>query len=686
MNNNIYLDIAPEVGAALKEGRPVVALESTIISHGMPYPQNVETARNVESIIRSEGAVPATIAVIGGKMKVGLSAQEIEYLGKKGMSVTKASRRDLPLLAAKGMDGATTVASTMIIAAMAGIKIFATGGIGGVHRGAETTMDISADLEELGRTDVTVVCAGAKSILDIGLTLEYLETKGVPVLGFGTDELPAFYCRESGFGVDYRVDTPEELAAAVKAKRDLGIHGGILVGNPIPKQYEMPKAMADRAIDIAVKKAEENGIKGKQLTPFLLALVKEMTGGMSLDSNIQLVYNNARVAAKTAVALAALEAQDKAAEDENESLDMLRAEIADDTAESIGREIAAFRSEVETLISQKMAAMPMPAFINPYMNPYQQMPYGQQNPYAAQQPAPNPYQQNPYQPAPNPYQPNPYQPAPEQFQQPPYQPAPAQPYVNPYKPVRPAPQPEPEPAPAPAPAYKAVPDDQWVNPFAPKREKAPEPQPEPTPVGGDAPAGNVIARTSEEVMAMVEDTVEKSPAEPEESAVTAPAEEPVEETAPEAAEETAEETAEAFEEAAEEAPQPEKPAQDEYVSPFDDPMGGEDENTLTEYVPPVHEKKERKPDNMVKPEMDTDGMTSYDPNFYRKRAEERKQRIAEAAGEAKHKEEEKAAEPEYIDCKGPLEFTGEHPWAWKCTRCGQIFQKHEIPHKCIKTD
>lgn len=682
MNNNIYLDIAPEVGAALKEGRPVVALESTIISHGMPYPQNVETARNVESIIRSEGAVPATIAVIGGKMKVGLSAQEIEYLGKKGMSVTKASRRDLPLLAAKGMDGATTVASTMIIAAMAGIKIFATGGIGGVHRGAETTMDISADLEELGRTDVTVVCAGAKSILDIGLTLEYLETKGVPVLGFGTDELPAFYCRESGFGVDYRVDTPEELAAAVKAKRDLGIHGGILVGNPIPKQYEMPKAMADRAIDIAVKKAEENGIKGKQLTPFLLALVKEMTGGMSLDSNIQLVYNNARVAAKTAVALAALEAQDKAAEDENESLDMLRAEIADDTAESIGREIAAFRSEVETLISQKMAAMPMPAFINPYMNPYQQMPYGQQNPYAAQQPAPNPYQQNPYQPAPNPYQPNPYQPAPEQFQQPPYQPAPAQPYVNPYKPVRPAPQPEPEPAPAPAPAYKAVPDDQWVNPFAPKREKTPEPQPEPTPVGGDAPAGNVIARTSEEVMAMVEDTVEKSPAEPEESAVTAPAEEPVEETAPEAAEETAE----AFEEAAEEAPQPEKPAQDEYVSPFDDPMGGEDENTLTEYVPPVHEKKERKPDNMVKPEMDTDGMTSYDPNFYRKRAEERKQRIAEAAGEAKHKEEEKAAEPEYIDCKGPLEFTGEHPWAWKCTRCGQIFQKHEIPHKCIKTD
>lgn len=672
MNNNIYLDIAPEVDSALKEGRPVVALESTIISHGMPYPQNVETAVNVENIIRSEGAVPATIAVIGGKMKVGLSRQEIEYLGKKGMAVTKASRRDLPSLAAKKADGATTVASTMIIAAMAGIKIFATGGIGGVHRGAETTMDISADLEELGRTDVTVVCAGAKSILDIGLTLEYLETKGVPVLGYGTDELPAFYCRESGFGVDYRVDTPEELAATIKAKHDMGVHGGILVGNPIPKQYEMPKAMVDRAIDIAVKKAEENGIKGKQLTPFLLALVKEMTGGMSLDSNIQLVYNNARVAAKTAVALAVLEAQDKAEEHEEESLDMLRAEIADDTAESIGREIAAFRTEVENLISQKMASMPAMPFMNPYMNPYQQMPYQQQNPYAAQQPAPNPYQQ---------YQQNPYQPAPNPYQQQ-YQPAPAQPYVNPYKPVRPAPQPEPEPAPTPQPAYKAVPDDQWVNPFAPKREKAPEPQPEPTPVGGDAPASNIIARTSDEVMAMVEETVEK-PEEAAPEAVEAPeiVEQPAEEASSEAVE------APEAEETVEKAPaEPEKPAQDEYVSPFDDPMGGDDDNTLTEYVPPVREKKERKPDNMVKPEMDTEGMTSYDPNFYRKRAEERKQRIAEAAGEAKHREEEKAAEPEYIDCKGPLEYTGEHEWPWKCSRCGQLFKKHEIPHKCVKTD
>ncbi|MBR2638961.1 MAG: pseudouridine-5'-phosphate glycosidase, partial [Oscillospiraceae bacterium] len=365
MNLAKYLDIAPEVKSALEKGKPVVALESTIISHGMPYPQNVNTARNVEKFIRAEGAVPATIAIIGGKFKVGLSDQEIEYFGKKGTKITKASRRDLPILAACGMDGATTVASTMIIAAMAGIKIFATGGIGGVHRGAETTMDISADLEELGRTDVMVVCAGAKSILDIGLTLEYLETKGVPVIGYGTDELPAFYCRESGFGVDYRINTPNELAAAFKAKLDLGIHGGMLVGNPIPKEYAMSKGMADRAIEIAVKKAEENNIKGKELTPFLLTLVKEMTGGMSLDSNIELVYNNAKLAAKTAVQLAAL----SEGEEGEESLDELRAEIADDTAESIKAELNAFRGEMETLIAQRVAAVQQQMAPNPYMNP-----------------------------------------------------------------------------------------------------------------------------------------------------------------------------------------------------------------------------------------------------------------------------------------------------------------------------
>lgn len=303
---NRYLDIAPEVKKALEEGKPVVALESTIISHGMPYPQNVETALNVERIIRENGAVPATIAVIGGRLKAGLSHEEIEYLSKKGYDVTKTSRRDLPVLVSKNMDGATTVATTMIIAAMAGIRIFATGGIGGVHRGAETTMDISADLEELGMTPVMVVCAGAKSILDLGLTLEYLETKGVPVLGYQTSELPAFYTRKSGFCVDYRLDTPEALAAAFHTKLHMGLQGGMLVVNPIPEEYSMDPDTINGAIENAVKEAANLGIHGKETTPFLLAKIKELTGGDSLASNIQLVYNNAALAAKTAAALSTL--------------------------------------------------------------------------------------------------------------------------------------------------------------------------------------------------------------------------------------------------------------------------------------------------------------------------------------------------------------------------------------------
>ena len=300
---NRYLDIAPEVQEALANGKPVVALESTIISHGMPYPQNVKTALQVEKIIRENGAVPATIAVIGGRMKAGLTAEEIDYLGKTGAGVAKASRRDLPVLVALGRDGATTVTTTMMIAHMAGISVFATGGIGGVHRGAETTMDISADLEELASTPVMVVCAGAKSILDLGLTLEYLETKGVPVIGYGTDELPAFYTRRSGFGVDYRVDTPAQLAAMFKAQQELGMKGGMLVTNPIPEQYAMDKEVIDAAIDQAVKESKEQGIHGKETTPFLLARVVELTGGDSLESNIQLVLNNAIVASKTAAEL-----------------------------------------------------------------------------------------------------------------------------------------------------------------------------------------------------------------------------------------------------------------------------------------------------------------------------------------------------------------------------------------------
>ena len=297
---NPWLDIHPEVEEALRSGKPVVALESTIISHGMPYPQNVQTALNVEKIIRENGAVPATIAIIGGRLKAGLSPEEIEYFGKKGREIAKVSRRDLAAICARGEDGATTVTTTMIIAHMAGIQFFATGGIGGVHRGAEKTMDISADLEELGSTPVTVICAGAKAILDLGLTLEYLETRGVPVIGYGTEELPAFYSRHSGLKVDYRMDTPGEIAAAFRAQREMGLKGGMLVTNPIPEEYAMDDAVINRAIDQAVAEAEEQGIKGKEITPFLLARVAELTGGDSLESNIRLVYNNARLASRIA--------------------------------------------------------------------------------------------------------------------------------------------------------------------------------------------------------------------------------------------------------------------------------------------------------------------------------------------------------------------------------------------------
>ena len=299
MTWNHYLDVAPEVAQALRENRPVVALESTIISHGMPYPQNVETALNVERIVREHGAVPATIAILGGRLKVGLTQEEITYLGKKGLAVNKASRRDLAALVSQGEDGATTVATTMIIAHMAGIRVFATGGIGGVHRGAEVTMDISADLEELGRTPVMVVCAGAKSILDLGLTLEYLETKGVPVIGYGTKELPAFFTRKSGFQVDYRMDTPAQVAAAFYASQEMNL-GGMLVTNPIPEEYAMDFDVINKAIEDAVEEAQKLGIHGKETTPFLLDKIKQLTGGDSLSSNIRLVYNNAQLAAQVA--------------------------------------------------------------------------------------------------------------------------------------------------------------------------------------------------------------------------------------------------------------------------------------------------------------------------------------------------------------------------------------------------
>lgn len=310
MSPHPQLDIHPEVAAALAAGQPVVALESTIISHGMPWPRNAETALAVEAEVRAAGAVPATIAVIDGRLQAGLNTAQIEQLGRAGHAVTKASRRDLPLLLARGGSGATTVAATMIVAALAGIRVFATGGIGGVHRGAETSFDISADLQELARTPVAVVCAGIKSILDLGLTLEYLETHGVPVIGHGCDCLPAFFCRESDFGVDARLDTPQQIAAVMRARWSLGLpgrpEGGLVIANPVPVEHALPRGEIDDAIEAALAEAAARGIAGKGTTPFLLQRVNELTGGHSLDANIALIQANARLAAAIAVAYSEL--------------------------------------------------------------------------------------------------------------------------------------------------------------------------------------------------------------------------------------------------------------------------------------------------------------------------------------------------------------------------------------------
>jgi pseudouridylate synthase len=299
--SKMKIQLTEEVEHAVKSGAPVVALESTIISHGMPYPQNYEMALAVENQVRGNGAIPATIAIINGIPRAGLLPKEIESFARKGMQITKVSRRDIPVVIAQKIDGATTVASTMIIAERAGISIFATGGIGGVHRQAETTMDISADLEELAQTNVAVVCAGAKSILDIGLTLEYLETKGVPVLGFQTSELPAFYTRESGFKVDVRVESAEDVAAILRAKWDMGLKGGVIIANPVPQPYSLDFKEMEKVIQNALEEMKSKGVKGKDSTPFLLGKVKELTSGKSLETNIQLVLNNARVAAEIAV-------------------------------------------------------------------------------------------------------------------------------------------------------------------------------------------------------------------------------------------------------------------------------------------------------------------------------------------------------------------------------------------------
>lgn len=305
MNLTQYLDIAPEIKAAVAAGKPVVALESTILSHGMPYPENLAFAARVEKVIRDEGAVPATMAIIDGRMKAGLTEPELERMCKAD-GVAKVSRRDLPILLARGGTGATTVASTMILSSLAGVRIFATGGIGGVHRGAQQTMDISADLQELAHTPVAVVCAGAKMILDIGLTLEYLETMGVPVLGLDTDDFPSFYCRKSGFGVDYNAKAPADAARVAKVKWDLGLAGGLLIGNPVPEEYAMDFDEMSAVIDRALAAAKEAGVRGKDTTPFLLAHIVEYTGGRSLATNIELACHNARMAARIAVEYAKL--------------------------------------------------------------------------------------------------------------------------------------------------------------------------------------------------------------------------------------------------------------------------------------------------------------------------------------------------------------------------------------------
>ena len=303
MELNKYIDIQPEIAEALTENLPVVALESTILSHGMPYPENLDFAAEVERAVRSEGAIPATMAIVGGRVKIGLTKDELELMCK-AENVGKVSRRDFAIYVAEGRDGATTVASTMMCCAYAGIQVFATGGIGGVHRHGEVTMDVSADLQELAHTNVAVVCAGAKQILDIGRTLEYLETMGVPVIGNGTNDFPAFYCRKSGFSVDYNAKTPADVAAIAKAKWGMGLEGGMLIGNPVPEEYAMDFDEMSAVIDRAMAMADEAGVKGKNITPFLLAHIVELTGGNSLKTNIQLAYNNARAAAQIAVELA----------------------------------------------------------------------------------------------------------------------------------------------------------------------------------------------------------------------------------------------------------------------------------------------------------------------------------------------------------------------------------------------
>ncbi|HPD88521.1 MAG TPA: pseudouridine-5'-phosphate glycosidase [Oscillospiraceae bacterium] len=646
MNTNPFLELSPEVESALRSGKPVVALESSTICHTMPYPRGAETVKKAQELIRGEGVTPAAIAILEGKMRIGLSDKEIDYLGRCGTSVAKVSVKDLPVFAAKSMDGATDLAATMKIAKMAGIKLLAAGGIGGVHVFPGEVTDVPAEIEELGRTDMLVVCSGC--IQDQGRTLEYLEGRGVTVVGFGTGSFPAFYTAESDTPLEYRLDSAPEVAKAFRAKETLGIESSVLVLNPVPAGDAMGKSVIDRAMGIAGPKADELGLRGKDRMPFLLALIKEMTGGMGLDTNAALLLNNARAAAQIGYLLSAIAEIDGAGNGKGfDPAAVLR--IRNDIAEEIGTGIAKdfetfrseFRAEIEEMLSAFEPASPEPA----------------QELSESEIP-----------------QPASYRPA--------YTPSPALSRAPSYAP--PEPEPEPQPvvysevphAPTPSAIANFKPQGQMVE----EREKEAELDGDYRPTEynpknfGKNKEETALEPASEE-SAMQEPEIPPVPEKKSARAKKPAAEEPVVQELP--AEEPAVTEPEPAPEAEAEEERSEETAGEE---PAAGGSSGEDEYQPTDYNPANFGKHE----NEEQPDKEEVGTTAYDPEFYRKRSEERKHRIAAAAGEERHKEEEKGAEPEYVDCKGPLEFTGEHPWAWKCTRCGQLFQKHELPHKRVK--
>ncbi|HXK77527.1 MAG TPA: pseudouridine-5'-phosphate glycosidase [Oscillospiraceae bacterium] len=641
MNTNPFLEFSPEVESALRNGKPVVALESSTICHTMPYPRGAETVKKAQELIRGEGVAPAAIAILEGKMRIGLSDKEIDYLGRCGTSVAKVSVKDLPVFAAKSMDGATDLAATMKIAKMAGIKLLAAGGIGGVHTFPDEPADIPAEIEELGRTDMLVVCSGC--IQDQGRTLEYLESRGVTVVGFGTESFPAFYTAESDTSLEYRLDSAPEVAKAFRAKETLGIESSVLVLNPVPAGDAMGRSVIDRALGIAVPKADELGLRGKDRMPFLLALIKEMTGGMGLDTNAALLLNNARAAAQIGYLLSAIAEIDGAGDGKGfdpAAVLRIRNDIAEEIGTGIAKDFETFRSEFRAEIEEMLSAFE-PASPEPAAELSES-----EIPQAAS-----------------------YRPA--------YTPSPALSRAPSYAPPEPEPEPQPvvyseEPhAPTPSAIANFKPQGQMVE----EREKEAE-------LDGDYRPTEYnpknFGKNKEETAPepALEASAEQEPA-AQESVMEEAIIPPVSEKEP-----AAEELPEEEPVVTETEPAPEAESEEERSEEAAGGSSGENEYQPTDYNPANFGKHQE--ENEEQSDKEEIGTTSYDPEFYRKRSEERKHRIAAAAGEERHKEEEKGAEPEYVDCKGPLEFTGEHPWAWKCTRCGQLFQKHELPHKRVK--